>query len=568
MPSVSHKWQLFLNMFSPVLDHHAPMKFVTIRNPTAPPVSSETSDLMARRRGALRVWGHGSSEYRRLNRAVRSAIRRDTRADVCRRIEERGPNSVWRSTRDVIGGRSSGPRTLLSVSADCMNEYFVQVGPRVAGEVAGQGPVPHIDCRLPRVGACAFTVCPVSLHTLRRTVFSMRNTSARGDDGLCIRVIKASFDAIGDILLHIINTSLSNSDFPDQWKHSIVHPIYKSGDPSSPSNFRPISIVPVLAKIVERVVQRQLYYYLSSNHLLSPTQHGFRPRHSTETALVSVADRILAASDRGEISLLCLIDLSKCFDVIDHAILLTKLSQYGVDTSWFASYLSGHTQTVSFTDKSRKKHFSKSLPNNIGVFLLSRTSSLLSFRHDLSLFAETSGITQYADDTQVFVSGKKSALPALISQMETNLAALDSWFRANSLKVNANKTQLIVFGSRQNLQSISLSEVSVTFRGVPLRPCTEVKNLGLVFDSHLTWDRHISLLTRRCFGMLTGLVHLRHYLPETVLSTLVSALVLSHVRCCLTVYGNGTAKNLNRVQNIFKFLRQSYHRTEEVRPHI
>ena len=207
-----------------------------------------------------------------------------------------------------------------------MNEYIVQVGPRVASEVAGQGPAPQIDCRLPRVGACAFTVHAVSLHTLRRTIFSMRNTSARGDDGLCTRAIKASFDAIGDILLHIINTCLSNSDFPSEWKHSIVHPIYKSGDPSSPSNFRPISIVPVLSKKVDRVVQRQLYYNLSSNHFLSPNQHGFRPRHSTETALVSVADRILAASDHGEISLLCLIDLSKCFDIIDHSLLLTKLS--------------------------------------------------------------------------------------------------------------------------------------------------------------------------------------------------------------------------------------------------
>ena len=194
----------------------------------------------------------------------------------------------------------------------------------------------------------------------------------------------------------------------------------------------------------------------------------FPPRHSTETALVSVADRILAASDRGEISLLCLIDLSKCFDVIDHAILLTKLSQYGVDTSWFASYLSGHTQTVSFTDKSRKRHFSKSLPKNIRVFQGSSLGPLLYclFANDLSLFAATSDITQYADNTQVLVSGKKSALPALISQMESNLATLDSWFGANSLKVNANKTQLIVFGSRQNLRSISLSEVSVTFRGV------------------------------------------------------------------------------------------------------
>ena len=164
------------------------------------------------------------------------------------------------------------------------------------------------------------------------------------------------------------------------------------------------------------------------------------------------------------------------------------------------------------------------------------------FSNDLSLFAASSDVTQYADDTQVFVSGKKSALPALVGRMETALAALDSWFRANSLKVNASKTQLIVFGTRQNLQKFTLSEVSVMFRGVPLQPCTEVKNLGVVFDSHLSWDQHISLLTRCCFGMLTGLAHLRHYLPETVLSTIVSALVLSHVRYCLTVYGNGRGK--------------------------
>ena len=133
-------------------------------------------------------------------------------------------------------------------------------------------------------------------------------------------------------------------------------------------------------EIVERVVQRQLYYYLSSNHLFSPTQHGFRPRHSTETALVSVADRILTASDQGEISLLCLIDPSKCFDIIDHSIILCKLSQYGVDTSWFAPYLSGHTQKVNFTDKACKKHLKVSTKHYRSFpGLLFRTSPLLPF---------------------------------------------------------------------------------------------------------------------------------------------------------------------------------------------
>ena len=235
-------------------------------------------------------------------------------------------------------GKSTGRRTLPSAPADRMNEYFVQVGPRVAAEVAGQGPAPHVTCRLPRVGACGFVVAPVSLDTLRRTVFGMRNSSACGSDGLCARVVKASFDAIGEILLHMINTCLVLADFPDPWKHSIVDPIHKSGDPFDPSNFRPMSIAPVLAKTVERIVQRQL-------EKLSPISYParFPPHHSTETALVAVTDRIMSAADRGEVTLLCMIDLSKCFDVIDHSILLTKLQQHGVDTSWFASYLSGHT---------------------------------------------------------------------------------------------------------------------------------------------------------------------------------------------------------------------------------
>ena len=175
----------------------------------------------------------------------------------------------------------------------------------------------------------------------------MRNSPARGADGIRVRVLKVGFPAVGGILLHIINACLIHSDYPSPWKHSLIHPIFKTGDPSDPSNFRPISIIPTISKAVERVVQRQLYHYLSSNHLLFGNQHGFRPHHSTETALVTAADHILTAADSGEISLMCLIDLSKCFDVIDHDVLLSKLCMYGIDTQWFAAYLSGHTQSVS-----------------------------------------------------------------------------------------------------------------------------------------------------------------------------------------------------------------------------
>ena len=158
-----------------------------------------------------------------------------------------------------------------------MNTFFVNVGPSVTAEVTNRGPAPDIPVRMPRVGACAFTLQPIRLEHLCNIVFSMRNSSACGADGLCIRVLKMAFHVIGSTLLHIVNACLTLNDVPSVWKHALVHPIFKAGDPVNPSNYRPISILPVMAKIVEKVVQHQLYSYLSKNHLLAPTRSGNNP---------------------------------------------------------------------------------------------------------------------------------------------------------------------------------------------------------------------------------------------------------------------------------------------------
>ena len=226
---------------------------------------------MRRRRLALAQSGHGSSAYRDLNRAVRSVLRRDTREDIRGRIAGGGAASMWRSIRSVVSGKRPA-RTVPDATPDQINEYFVSVGPRVAGEVASQGTSPHLACRLPRVGASALTLSPLTIDDLRRIVFTMNCSSVCGEDGVCMRLVRLSFDAIGAILLHLVNSSLSFSEVPLSWKHSLVFPIFKTGDFTDPSNYRPISIVPTIAKIVERAVHQQLYCYLSSNHLLSPSQ--------------------------------------------------------------------------------------------------------------------------------------------------------------------------------------------------------------------------------------------------------------------------------------------------------
>ena len=550
--SVTLKWQNFVTIFMSVIDAHAPLRSVKIRNSSAPVVTDATKELMSRRRRALGEFGHGSDQYRVVNRAVRSAIRRDTRQDVERRIREGRRESMWRLIRPVVGGKRATCK-LPDTSADDLNRYFVSVGPRVAEEVRRAGPTAYVPCRLPRVGACALVLAPLSLGELRAIVFGLSGTRACGDDGVSIQMIRTCFDSVGWVLLHLVNSSITQSDVPESWKHSLVHPIHKSGDHSDPSNFRPISIVPVIAKLVERAVHQQLYAYLSENHLLSSSQHGFRPRHSTETALTSISDRILNSFDHGEVSLLCLLDLTKCFDVIDHSKLLTKLSLYGIDTSWFSAYLSNHTQSVSLTDALGRVQTSSPLPNNIGIFQGSSLGPLLYciFANDLSLFAEDATVIQYADDTQVLISGKKSQIQDVVLRMENTLSSLDIWFRANGLKVNAVKTQLMLLGSPQNLRT--LTDIKVNLRDHILTPVPETKNLGLVFDSSLNWDRHVSVVTQRCFGVLTGLSHLRGHLPKAVLSALIHALVFSQLRYCLSVYGNGKKGNFCRIQKVINF---------------
>ena len=365
--------------------------------------------------------------------------------------------------------------------------------------------------------------------------------------------MKAGFSAIGHVILCIINACITNSDIPDSWKHCTIHPIFKSGSPSDPTNFRPISLVPVIMKVVERVVHQQLYHYLSHNHLLASSQHGFRPRHSTETALLSVTDKILAASDKGEISLLCLLDLSKCFDVIDHDLLLEKLALYGIETSWFSAFLRGHTQSVSLADDSGGRVLSRPLPNNMGVFQGSALGPLLFtvFSNNLSLYAGDAAVFQYADDTQLLVSSKTDDFRSLISRMEASLASLSDWFCVHGLKLNVNKTQLMTFGSRPNLRKIP--DFNVTLHDSVLQPCEKVRNLGVIFDSALSWEAHVSELSHRCIGLLIGLSHVRNSLPDGVIKVLVTTLVISRINYCLAVYGNGTKKNFDRLQKIINF---------------
>ena len=369
---------------------------------------------------------------------------------------------------------------------------------------------------------------------------------------------------IGPHLLHIINRSITTSVFPSAWKLARVIPVHKSGDLSDLNNFRPISILSALSKIMEKVVSRQLVPYLLENYVLSPYQYAYRPCHSTEDAVLDAVHWISRHIDAGHVASLTTLDLSKAFDSVDHGVLLDKLEWYGVCSEWFKSYLIDRKQTVTGGS-------SDPLPMTHGVAQGSILGPILFLIliNDLPCFLNHGRLLSYADDTQLLDHSPPTTigLSQLRSRVEQSILDLQLWFQANSLKMNPKNTFITLVRTQQSLKKAE--SFHVTLSGQYIHPSKTVKIMGVLLDRHLTWDSHISMTVRRCNSILASLYKTRHHFTPDVLKLLVQAHVFPHIHYCLSVWGGAAKCQLQRVQKTLNFaarLVTGVRRTEHISP--
>lgn len=173
---------------------------------------------------------------------------------------------------------------------------------------------------------------------------------ATGLDGLPARLLKDSVVGIADCVTHLVNLSIKSGTVLSEWKQAKVVPLFKSGNKDDLDNYRPISILQILSKILEKAVFHQRHSYLSENYLLSPYQSSFRANHSTQLAVTFLTDKIRGHTDKGLMTGAVFIDLKNAFDTVPRDGLLNKLFRYGIQDqplSWFESYLTNRTQSVS-----------------------------------------------------------------------------------------------------------------------------------------------------------------------------------------------------------------------------
>ena len=393
-------------------------------------------------------------------------------------------------------------------------------------------------------GPC-FTLMPVPRHFILTQLNSFNPGKSTGLDDISPRFLKDGASALAEPIGHIVNLSILTETVPAELKRAKVVPIFKKGSRLDPGNYRPVSILSAVSKILERAVNGQLVSHLNSRKLLYEYQSGFRSKYSTDTCLMNLTDYVKGKVNNGELVGMVMIDLRKAFDTVDGDILIGKLSAMGVTSlDWFRSYLFDREQCTQVGGKN-----SSFLQITCGVpqgSILGPTL-FLCYVNDMASCLNCH-LSLYADDSALIFSGKNAS--QIASFLSQELSLCKKWLIDNRLSLHVGKTESILFGSGRRIRAAG--DFKVTCDGETVQRVTSIVYLGVRLDQCLSFDEYVVKVCKNANNRLSFLYRYSHLLDVQTRKMLCNSLVLSNLTYCISAWypglGTGLKDRLNVVQ--------------------
>lgn len=375
---------------------------------------------------------------------------------------------------------------------------------------------------------------PVTESEVLETISKLKNSNSTGYDNFSIKIIKQCAHKIAKPLCHIINQCFVDGEFPSLLKISKVICLHKKGDIKELSNYRPISLLSVFSKIFEKLLASRIIKFLEINKILSPNQHGFRNKHSTISALVSILDYIYKNVDMGNKVMAMFIDLSKAFDCVNHDILLKKIECYGLRGQCnllLRSYLSNRSQFVDYYGV-----ISSKLDTDIGVPQGSVLGPLLFLLYINDIEESVPNFyCAFADDISLIVSDFD--MERMSSKLEQNLNSISNYFTDSRLIMNQEKTFSLQF---HPIGSNYTSSPLIKFKGKSIQQVENFKLLGIYIDMSLNWKKHVDFICKKCASLCFAVKRLCQIASLNVVQTFYYSNFESRIRYGIICWGNST----------------------------
>ena len=361
-------------------------------------------------------------------------------------------------------------------------------------------------------------------------------------DPIPTALLKQILPSIAALIADIINTSLRDGMVSESFKRALVKPLLKKpGLELLEKNYRPVSNLSYISKLVECVMAAQLVTHIEGHGMMEAHQSAYRSSHSTETALLKAKTNIIQVLDNQEVACLILLDLSVAFDTIDHDILLNRLKSRfavtGVVLKWLGSYLKDRSQAMEIgvpLSGGSRSEFSKL---RLGILQGSVLGPILFTIYTVPIGnicrKHQVAFHLYADDTQIYLSFRPS-IPSskheCIAKIEKYIEESGIWMTQNLLKLNNNKMEFILMGTQQQLSK--LDNISLHIGSDTIKPTDHVRNLGFIMDSLLKNGSHINKITSSSYCKLCDIARIRPSLDTKTAQLIVQALVLSNIDYC------------------------------------